>query len=151
VREVVTTVVRYVGGQVTIAFLLSILYAVSFWLLRVPGWLLLAPLCGLFHLVPTLGVILGAAIALLVIWIAGTNWTQFAGVAGVLVAANLLETFVLTPLIQGRQLRLHPLVIFIGVIAGGLFFGFLGALFAVPVLAIGAVLWRQVRGRASRL
>lgn len=149
-REIVTTVARYVGGQLMIAGSLTLGYAVSFWLLDVPLWFLVAPLCGLTHLIPSLGVLLGAAIPIFVILIAGTTWTQFAGVAGTLVAANLLETFVLAPLIHGKRLRLHPLVMFVGVIAGSLLFGFLGALFAVPVMAVAAVLWRRFRRAAER-
>ncbi len=143
--EVVTTLVRYVGGQTLIALLLSFLYGVAFYLLSVPGWFLLAPLCGFFHLIPTLGVILGIAIPLLVVVIAGTSWSQVGGIVGVFITANLLETFVLTPVIHGKRFRLHPLAIFLAVITGGLLFGFLGAFFAVPVLAVLVLLWRHAR------
>jgi putative permease len=146
VAEVLTTLVRYAGGQVVIALLLSVLYLVSFYFLGVPGWFLLAPLCGSLHIVPTVGAILGVAIPLLVIVIAGTSWPQVAGVVGVFATANLLELFVLNPVIHGKRLRLHPAAVFLAALAGGLLFGFLGAFFAVPVLAVAAVLWRRARG-----
>jgi len=145
VGEVLTTLARYAGGQAMIAVLLSILYFISFWFLKVPDWFLLAPLCGLLHVIPTVGAILGVAIPLLVIVIAGTSWLQVAGVVGVFATANLLELFVLNPLIHGKRFRVHPLVVFLAALAGGLLFGFVGALFAVPALAVAVVLWRRAR------
>jgi len=146
VAEVLTTLVRYAGGQMLIALLLSVLYFISFYFLKVPGWYALAPLCGLLHVIPTIGAILGVAIPLLVIVIAGTSWAQVAGVVGVFATANLLELFVLNPVIHGRRLRLHPLAVFVAALAGGLLFGLVGALFAVPALAAGVVLRRRMRG-----
>lgn len=146
IRDVVSTVVRYIGGQALIALVLAFVYAIAFYFLEIPGWFVLAPLCGFFHLIPTLGVILGVAIPLLVVALTGTSLFQVLGVLGVFGTANLLETFVLTPLIHGKRLRLHPLAVFLVVLVGGLSFGFLGALFAVPVLAVILVLWRHARG-----
>ncbi len=144
--EVLATVVRYVGGQALIAFLLAIGYAVAFYLLGVPLWFLLAPLCGFFHIIPTIGAILGAVVPLVVVAIAGTSWPQVIGILAVFATANLLETFVLVPLIHGKRLRLHPLAIFLAVLVGGLLFGFLGTLLAVPVLAVAVLLWRRISG-----
>ncbi len=145
VSEVLLTVIRYVGGQAIIALLLSTLYFLAFYLLKVPGWYLLAPLCGLFHLIPVIGVILGAVVPLAVLAIAGTNWPQAAAVLGVFAIANLLETFALNPLVHGKRLRLHPAAVFFAALAGGMFFGFVGALVAVPLLAAAAVVWRRHR------
>ncbi len=136
------TLLTYLGGQLLIVLILTVVYAVSFYWFRVPLWFLLAPVCGVFHIVPVLGVILGAALPLLVAVIAGTNWTQVAGILGAFAAANVLETFVLIPFIHGKRLRLHPLAVLLVVLAGGLLFGFFGALLAVPLLAVIIAIWR---------
>jgi predicted PurR-regulated permease PerM len=144
--EVLVTFVRYVGGQALIAFVLAIGYGAAFYLLDVPLWFLLAPLCGFFHIIPTIGVILGAAVPLLAAAIAGTSWPQVVGILAVFATANLLETFVLIPLIHGKRLHLHPLAIFLAVLVGGSVFGFLGVLLAVPLLAVAVLLWRRTIG-----
>lgn len=145
--EVLMTLVRYAGGQAIIALLLAAFYAPAFYFLKVPAWYLLAPLCGLFHLVPFIGAALGAAVPLAVLLIAGTSWTQAAAVLGVFVIANLLESFALTPLIHGKRLRLPPAAVFFAALAGGMFFGVFGAVVAVPLLAAAAVIWRRRRTR----
>lgn len=148
VLEVVTgagkVLLSYLGGQLLIVLILAGVYAFSFYWFQVPLWFLLAPVCGFLHILPVLGVVLGAAIPLLVAVIAGTNWSQVAGILGAFAAANVLETFVLIPLIHGRRLRLHPLAVLLAVLAGGAIFGFFGALLAVPALAVAVVVWRLV-------
>jgi predicted PurR-regulated permease PerM len=150
VAEVLAMLARYTGGQVIIAVALSVLYFITFYLLSVPGWYVLAPLCGLFHLIPIVGVVLGAAVPLLVLAMSGASWKHIGIVLLVFAFANILETFVFNPLIHGKRLRLHPAAVFFVAIAGGMFFGFFGALFAVPLLAAAAIIWRRHRSATSQ-
>ncbi len=57
-------------------------------------------------------------------------------VAAVALVVQQLDNDLLGPLIYGRFLRMHPLVILLGITAGGALFGLIGTLFAVPVLAV---------------
>ena len=132
-----------------IALILAVLYAAGFWLLKVPFWYLVAPLCGFFHIIPAVGVVLGVGIPLIVVLIAGPSWEQVAGILALFASANILETFVLTPVIHGQRLRLHPLVIFVSVIGAGIVFGPLGAFLAVPVLAVFQVIRQAVQDRRT--
>jgi putative heme transporter len=57
----------------------------------------------------------------------------------VLVVAILVQNFdndVLAPVVYGRALRLNPLVVLLSIAAGGALFGLIGALFAVPTVAV---------------
>ncbi len=67
-------------------------------------------------------------------------------VAAVALVVQQLDNDILGPLIYGRFLRMHPLVILLGITAGGSLFGLIGTLFAVPVLAVTVNVadeWRQ--------
>jgi predicted PurR-regulated permease PerM len=66
---------------------------------------------------------------------------------------QILETMVLTPLLLGEAIGLHPVWVIFAVLAGGNLFGFIGVLLALPVAAALAVLIRHAgrRWRASRL
>jgi hypothetical protein len=61
-------------------------------------------------------------------------------VIGLYVLINQVEANFITPRIQGEAVRVHPLIIFVAVIAGSEIAGFLGAVMAVPVLAVCRVL-----------
>ena len=57
-------------------------------------------------------------------------------VAAVALVVQQLDNDLLAPVIYGRALQLHPLVVLLGIAAGGSLFGFVGTFFAVPVLAV---------------
>jgi predicted PurR-regulated permease PerM len=53
----------------------------------------------------------------------------------VIIAVNQLETHVLQPLVMGRAVSIHPLAVVLGIAAGGITAGIVGALLAVPTIA----------------
>jgi predicted PurR-regulated permease PerM len=59
-------------------------------------------------------------------------------------AVQISETFYLTPKILGRELQLHPLVVFAAVVAGALVLGPFGALVAAPLVAILLLIYRKL-------
>jgi predicted PurR-regulated permease PerM len=91
-----------------------------------------------FDLIPLVGSMLGAAIVVLVVLFLDPVK------AGVLVVFFLLyqqlENNLLQPLVYGRSVKLHPLAIFLAVLAGGNLLGILGALLAIPVAEILRIL-----------
>jgi predicted PurR-regulated permease PerM len=60
--------------------------------------------------------------------------------AGYFVLYQQVENNVLQPLVYGRSVRLHPLVIFLAVLVGGELLGILGALLAIPVAEVIRIL-----------
>ena len=64
-------------------------------------------------------------------------------IGGVFAAGQLLESLVLTPLLVGDRLGLHPVAVIFAVMAGGQLFGFFGVLLALPVSAVLLVLLRR--------
>ena len=53
------------------------------------------------------------------------------------IVVQQLDNELLAPVIYGRAVQLHPLVILLGIAAGGSLFGLVGTFLAVPVLAVG--------------
>jgi len=58
--------------------------------------------------------------------------------------AQLLESVVLTPILVGDKIGLHPVAVIFAVMAGGQLFGFTGILLALPVAAVLLVLLRHL-------
>ncbi|HWL43519.1 MAG TPA: AI-2E family transporter [Ilumatobacter sp.] len=85
--------------------------------------------------VPLVGAVVAGVIAVLVTLVtAGTIPALI--IALVAVVVQQVDNDVLAPVIYGRTVRLHPLVVLLGIAAGGALFGFVGTVFAVPVLAV---------------
>ena len=85
--------------------------------------------------VPIVGAVFAGVVATLVaLATAGTIPALI--VAGVAIVVQQLDNDLLAPVIYGRAIRLHPLVILLGIAAGGALFGFVGTFFAVPFLAV---------------
>ncbi len=145
--ELLRLLKAWVGGQLLIAFCLTVLYGAGFAALDVPLWLLLAPVCGLFHLVPIIGGVFGLLIPVAAVLIAGGGATKILWIVGVYIAIQTFESFYLTPKILGSRLSLRPAVVFLALLLGSLMFGFLGALVAVPAVAAATLAWKIFQRR----
>jgi predicted PurR-regulated permease PerM len=69
-------------------------------------------------------------------------------VLGVVLAVQQIEGNVLQPVVVGRSVRLHPVVILIAVGAGAVLWGIGGAVLAVPITSAAATVLAHVRPRA---
>ena len=67
-------------------------------------------------------------------------------VAGLFLVAQQIEGNLLVPRIQGGSVGVHPLVVLFATLAGTALYGMIGAIFAVPVVAIVAATLRYLRG-----
>jgi len=96
---------------------------------------------------------IGAGMTLLVITVVAivsfTDLGRIAGIAGSFVALATLEGQVVQPLLVGRRLAVNPLVVFLSLWFGGLFWGIAGIILATPTLvAIKVVAAHSARGGA---
>jgi predicted PurR-regulated permease PerM len=66
------------------------------------------------------------------------------GIVAVFMVGQALEGMVLTPLLVGDRIGLHPVAVIFAILAGGELFGFTGVLLALPVAAVIMVLVRHV-------
>ena len=126
---------RYVVGVVVIALIDAAGIGTGLFVIGVPLALSLTLLIFLGAFVPLLGATVSGAVAVLVTLV--TNGATAAVLVLVLVlAVQFVEGNLLQPLIQGRAVRLHPVVILVTVTAGFLLYGIAGAVIAVPVVAV---------------
>jgi predicted PurR-regulated permease PerM len=142
-EEIAAALVAWVTGQLKVVALLTVLYALGFAWVGLRWWALLAILCGLCNLIPLFGSLLALCLAALAALFSGNDSTILIWTGLVWVVVQTLEGFWITPKILGRSLQVPPLWIFLGVLLGGAFFGFLGILLAAPLLAIALAVWRR--------
>lgn len=138
---------HFLRGQITVMLLLGVIYSVGLWWVGLELALLIGLFAGLVSFVPYLGFILGmlaAGIAALVQFQDVMPILQVLLVFGV---GQLLESFVLTPLLLGERIGLHPLGVIFAIMVGGQLFGFVGVLLALPAAAVIGVLLRYAHER----
>jgi len=99
-----------------------------------PYAVVLALLVALLDLIPLVGATLGAAIVVLVGLFIGVP--QGLILLVYFIVYQQIENNVLQPLVYGRSVQLHPLAIFLAVLAGGNLLGILGALLVIPIAEI---------------
>lgn len=135
----------YVLGQLLIASLMGVGYAIGFAALRVPAWAGLAALSGFLNVVPYVGTTLGMILASGFTLAEYNSWSRVFGVIAVFITVQCIEGYYLTPRILGGRLRLHPMSVFLALLIAGKLFGFLGILLAIPTTAVLQVFWKFLR------
>jgi predicted PurR-regulated permease PerM len=128
----------YVNGNLLISLIAGVAAFAALSILRVPYAVALALVIALLDLIPLVGSMLGAAIVVVVVLFIDPVKAVILVVFFLLY--QQLENNVLQPLVYGRSVKLHPLVIFLAVLAGGNLLGILGALLAIPVAEILRIL-----------
>lgn len=132
---------NYVRGTAVVALLEAVVIGVTLVVFGVPLALPLAVLIFLGGFVPIVGAALIGAVAALVALVANGPVVALVVVA-VVVAINQLDGRVLQPMVMGRALSLHPLVVLLALAGGGILSGIVGAVLAVPLTAVG---WALIR------
>ncbi len=132
-----TAVGGYVRGQLLIALFIGMFVWLGLTLIGVPSAAAIGFIAGAFNIVPYLGPIIGATPALLLgLTMPNVLFTEIAVVA-VFVAANQIEGNFLSPYILSRTTDLHPVTVLVAILVGVSLLGFVGALLAVPLVALG--------------
>jgi predicted PurR-regulated permease PerM len=129
------TLGAYVRATVLVAFIDAVGIGVGLYFLNVTLWFPLAALVFLFAFVPIVGATLSGIIAVLVTLVE-RDWVAALIALGIVIAVQQLEGHVLQPLIMGRAVAIHPLAVIVGIAAGVVLAGIIGALVAVPIIAV---------------
>jgi predicted PurR-regulated permease PerM len=132
----------FLRGQLLIISLTVIVYIILMSGMGVRNWvIIIAILAGLARLVPYLGPTVTWTVTIIVTIVQGNNYFGLPPVlyAGVVLAAALVvdQIFdnIISPLIFGQALRIHPALLLIGALAAARLLGLIGLLLAAPVIA----------------
>ncbi|AMB85890.1 hypothetical protein AWM79_11470 [Pseudomonas agarici] len=135
----------FVRGQLLVMLALGVIYAGGLMLVGLELGLLIGLLAGLAAIVPYMGFVIGIGAALIAgLFQFGGDWYPMIGIVAVFMVGQALEGMVLTPLLVGDRIGLHPVAVIFAILAGGELFGFTGVLLALPVAAVIMVLVRHV-------
>jgi predicted PurR-regulated permease PerM len=135
-------VAGYVRGQLLFSVLMGLSAGIALWVFGTIGIFpdgrtyafAFGLFFGLMELVPYVGPVLGATPPLIVALVQDPLMALW--VALLFVGLQQLEGHVVAPNVFGRTLRLNPLLVILALLLGGQFYGFVGALIALPIAAV---------------
>lgn len=124
----------WMQGQLLLALIVAVLTYLGLVILGVPYALFLAAIIAIFELIPVFGPILGAIPAVLVAFSTGGMSLGLLTI-GLYLIIQQFENHLIYPLVVRKVVGVPPLLVIIGLIAGGSIAGFLGVILSVPVAA----------------
>ncbi|WP_424134647.1 AI-2E family transporter [Roseomonas chloroacetimidivorans] len=132
----------WLRGQLLCCALLAVYYALALSAVGLELGLLVGLLAGMLTFIPYVGSLTGMATAILLAIGQFGNWRQVAVVMGVFLLGQIVEGYIIYPRLLGNRVELHAVWVIFALFAGGVAFGFLGVLLAVPIAAAIGVLAR---------
>ena len=144
VKECDAVLAEFFRGQLMVMVALGTIYTIGLWLVGIEFSLLIGMIAGLVSFVPYLGFIVGFIIAAIAAFMQFQDLIHIFYVLLVFGFGQALEGMVLSPLLVGDRIGLHPVAVIFSVMAGAQLFGFFGMLLALPVAAVITVMLRYL-------
>lgn len=148
-RRAFGAVEGFMRGTTFVAAVDAVLIGAGLLVLDVPGAVGLAALVFVTAYIPYLGAILSGAVAVLVA-LADRGWVIGLWVLGLVLLVQMIEGYVLQPMVQSRTVQMHPAVVMLAITAGASVAGILGMLLAVPLAAALFGVISELRARYAQ-
>lgn len=146
-KDVDESLGNYIRGQLLVCLLVAIIASLALWLAGMKYPLLLGFIIGITDIIPYFGPIIGAVPAVI---IAATISNQMILIVVMIIfALQFIEGNLLSPLIVGKSLHMHPIMIMAALLLGGEVGGVVGLLIAVPILAVIKVVLIHVKSHLT--
>jgi len=142
-EDVNTTLAAYTRAQLISCLIIGTICTIGFYVIGLKYALFLGILAGIFEFVPLIGPLVIAIIAITTAGFSENPWTALY-VAIFLIVLRVIHDYVTYPRIVRGGLHLHPLAVVLSVLAGEQVAGIPGVFLAIPLVAIGTVIYRHV-------
>jgi predicted PurR-regulated permease PerM len=139
--DVTLKVGAWLGSQMLLCLIIGALASLGMWLIGVPYFYVLGLIAGLGELVPVVGPIMAAALAMIAGWAVSTE--TMVVVAGYFAVQQIFENYVLIPRIMQKRVGVSAVTVIVALLVGTELLGVVGALLAVPTAAIVQVVLHE--------
>lgn len=135
-----TEVRKCVNGTLLVASMVFVGDSFGFALIGLQAPLLFGFFCGLTDLIPYVGPYIGGAAAVVI----GFSQSSIVGIMCliIVIVVQLLENFILQPVVMSKTMKLHPVTIILGLLLFEHFFGIIGMILATPCIALAKVVYK---------
>lgn len=147
VEKIKEVLFSYIKGQLIVMLVTMLSFYLILSYLDVRFSSILSIITGAFSIVPVFGMMTAAVITLITVIVGGQ---RILGLPPILEAVliliiyfllNQIIDWIVSPLIIGKSLKIHPLILFFAVIVAVSLFGIVGAILVTPTLAVIRVIW----------
>jgi predicted PurR-regulated permease PerM len=138
-REVDEVLGAFIRGQLIVMLILAVLYSLGYWLVGVRLAILIGVIAGLVSFIPYVGGAVALLLALVMVAVDWSGWSQLMWVLVVYTVIQLFESFFITPKIVGDKVGLSAIWVLFALMVGGEVFGFMGILLALPAAAVAKI------------
>jgi predicted PurR-regulated permease PerM len=139
----------FIRAQLILAALSWVAYSTFLGLImHAPYALMLGTAGGILEFIPVVGPLVAAILIISVSVLAG--YQHWLALLIFILAWRLVQDYVVSPRVMGKNMELHPLAAIFGVLAGGEIAGVLGVYLSIPVMASLRIVWRRWRMYAEK-
>ncbi len=135
---------KYLGGLGAMIVMLWVLYSIGFSIVGVENAIFFAILCGSLEIIPFIGNIIGTSITLLAVLVQGGGSSIVIGVLITYGIIQFVQSYILEPLIVGKQVSINPLFTILALVLGEAIWGAAGMFLALPLLGIAKIVCDHV-------
>ena len=135
---------KYVWGRIQVMTLLGIMYAITFFFFDLKYSLLLIIFGALITIIPYLGPFISGILPILFMLIFGDSTSEIITFTIIIIIIQLIESYVLEPVIIGSEIKQSPLFIIVAIVLGGMLWGFAGLILFVPLFAVMKIIFDHI-------
>lgn len=141
-RETDRLLSAWLRGQLLCCGLLAVYYATALSAVGLELGVTVGLMSGILTFIPYVGSTTGLIASVLLALAQFGTWSGVLTVLAVYVAGQIVEGYIIYPRLLGERVELHAVWVIFALFAGGVAFGFLGVLLAVPMAAVLGVVSR---------
>lgn len=149
-NKIKTLLSRYFLGIILQLSILFVIYSITLLIFGVESAVIIAFLCALLNIIPYIGPLIGGVLMLILTMTSNLEFdfrtyilpTTLYVLIGYIIA-QLIDNFFSQPIIFSKSVKSHPLEIFLIIIIGGLLFGIIGMILAVPTYTALKVILKE--------
>jgi predicted PurR-regulated permease PerM len=144
IHKVATVVRAYVLGLFTVILILAILNTTGLMLLGIEHAMFFGALAAMLTIIPYIGIFIGSLLPILFAFLTKDSLWYPLGVAILFWGIQFLEGNFITPNIVGNKVSLNPFAVILALFIGGMIWGAIGMILAIPIVAALKVIFDVV-------
>lgn len=142
--EINAAIGGFAKGQSLVCLTVGLYYCFALTLAGLDFSFVVGVVIGVAAFIPYVGALLGFMLSMGIALSQFPDWVSVSMIAGIFLVGQILEAYLFVPYFVGDRIGLHPVWVIFALLAGGVLYGFIGILFALPVAAALGVLVRHV-------